>query len=72
LVENFCRTLKTDDAHCTGGAGKFLTAIATEMIPQLAGKFPIDTAQLGLFGLSAGGFFASWVVFSRIHPSRST
>jgi uncharacterized protein len=68
LVENFCRTLKTDDARCTGGAGKFLTAIATEIIPQLAAKFPIDTAQLGLFGLSAGGFFASWAIFQPTSP----
>lgn len=68
LVENFCRTLKTDDARCTGGAGKFLTAIATEMIPELAARFPIDTAQLGLFGLSAGGFFASWAIFQPNSP----
>lgn len=68
LVENFCRTLKTDESRCTGGAGKFLTAIATEIIPQLAAKFPIDTAQLGLFGLSAGGFFASWAIFQPSSP----
>ena len=68
LVEGFCRTLKTDDARCTGGAGKFLTAIATEMIPELAAKFPIDTAQLGLFGLSAGGFFTSWAIFQPSSP----
>jgi predicted alpha/beta superfamily hydrolase len=71
LVENFCRTLKTDDARCTGGAGKFLTAIATEMIPQLAATFPIDTAQLGLFGLSAGGFFASWAIFQPSSPFKN-
>ncbi|MBL8986723.1 MAG: alpha/beta hydrolase [Gemmatimonadetes bacterium] len=68
LVEGLCRTLKTDEARCTGGAGKFLTAIATEMIPQLAGRFPIDTADLGLFGLSAGGFFASWAIFQPNSP----
>lgn len=68
LVENICRTLKTDDAHCTGGSGKFLAAIATEMIPQLAATVPIDTAQLGLFGLSAGGFFASWAIFQPNSP----
>lgn len=68
LVEGLCRSLKTDEARCTGGAGKFLTAIATEMIPQLAAKFPIDTAQLGLFGLSAGGFFTSWAIFQPNSP----
>jgi predicted alpha/beta superfamily hydrolase len=50
LVESVCRTLKSDDGRCTGGAGKFLTAIATEMIPTLAATVPIDTAQLSLFG----------------------
>ncbi len=68
LVENFCRTLKTDAERCTGGAAKFLTAITTEMIPQLAAKFPIDTTELGLLGLSAGGFFASWAIFQPNSP----
>lgn len=68
LVENFCRTLKTDADRCTGGAARFLNAIATEMIPQLAARFPIDTTQLGLFGLSAGGFFASWALFQPNSP----
>ncbi len=68
LVENLCRMLKTDDARCTGGAAKFLSAITTEMIPQLAASFPIDTAQLGLFGLSAGGFFTSWAIFQPNSP----
>jgi len=68
LVENFCQRFKAAEGRCTGGAGKFLTAIATEMIPQLAAKFPIDTAQLGLFGLSAGGFFTSWAIFQPNSP----
>jgi predicted alpha/beta superfamily hydrolase len=38
------------------------------MIPQLAAKYPIDTTQLGLFGLSAGGFFTSWVIFQPNTP----
>jgi len=67
-VENYCRMFKSEEGRCTGGAGKFLTAIASEMIPQLAAKFPIDTAQLGLFGLSAGGFFASWAIFQPNSP----
>lgn len=68
LVEGFCKQLKTAEDRCTGGSGKFITAIATEMIPQLAAKFPIDTAQLGLFGLSAGGFLASWAIFQPNSP----
>lgn len=38
------------------------------MIPQLAPRFPIDTAQLGLFRLSAGGFFASRAIFRPSSP----
>lgn len=67
-VEGFCKRFKSPEGRCTGGSGKFLTAIATEMIPQLAAKFPIDTTQLGLFGISAGGFFASWAIFQPNTP----
>jgi predicted alpha/beta superfamily hydrolase len=67
-VENYCRMFKSEEGRCTGGAGKFLAAIASEMIPRLAARFPIDTAQLGLFGLSAGGFFASWAIFQPNSP----
>ncbi len=68
LVEDTCKHFKSPAGRCTGGSAKFLTAIATEMIPLLAAEFPIDTAQLGLFGLSAGGFFTSWVIFQPNTP----
>ena len=67
-VEEYCRRFKSEEGRCTGGAGKFLTAIASEMIRQLAAKFPMDTAQLGLCGLSAGGFFPSWAIFQPNSP----
>jgi predicted alpha/beta superfamily hydrolase len=67
-VENYCRMFKSEEGRCSGGAGKFLTAIVSEMVPQLAARFPIDTAHLGLFGLSAGGFFASWAIFQPNSP----
>jgi hypothetical protein len=67
-VEEYCKKFKSPEGRCTGGSEKFLTAIATEMIPLLAAKFPIDTAQLGLFGLSAGGFFTSWAIFQPNTP----
>ena len=70
-VENYCRMSKSEEGRCSGGAGKFLTAIASEMVPQLAAQFPIDTAQLGLFGLSAGGFFASWAIFQPNSPFKN-
>ena len=67
-VENYCRMFKSEEGRCSGGAGKFLAAIVSEMVPQLAARFPIDTAQLGLFGLSAGGFFTSWAIFQPNSP----
>jgi uncharacterized protein len=67
-VEGYCKQFKSREGRCTGGSPKFLTAIATEMIPLLAKKFPIDTTQLGLFGVSAGGFFASWAIFQPDTP----
>ena len=67
-VEHACKSLNSPPDRCTGGAAKFLTAISTEMIPLLAARFPIDTAQLGLFGISAGGFFATWVIFQPNTP----
>ncbi|MDT9598691.1 alpha/beta hydrolase [Sphingosinicella rhizophila] len=67
-VEGFCKTFKSPEGRCTGGAAKFLKAISAEMIPVLAEKYPIDTTQLGLFGLSAGGFFTSWAIFQPETP----
>lgn len=69
-VEGFCKRFKSPEGKCTGGAGKFLAAITSEMIPLLTAKFPIDTNQLGLFGLSAGGFFTSWAIFQPNTPFR--
>ena len=67
-VESYCKSFNSPADRCTGGSGKFLSAITTEMIPLLAAKFPVDTAQLGLFGLSAGGFFTSWAIFQPNTP----
>lgn len=36
----------------------------------MAARYPIDTTQLGLFGISAGGFFASWTIFQANSPFR--
>lgn len=63
VVAGACTTLRSPPGRCTGGAPAFLRVINEELIPGLAQRFPVDTAQLGLFGLSAGGFFASWVIF---------
>jgi hypothetical protein len=67
-VEGFCKEFKSAPDRCTGGSAKLLTAITAELLPLLAAKYPMDTAQLGLFGLSAGGFFTSWVIFQPNTP----
>lgn len=68
VVESACATFKSPAGRCTGGAPDFLRMIATELVPALARRFPVDTAQLGLFGVSAGGFFASWAIFEPGSP----
>jgi uncharacterized protein len=67
-VEGYCKTFKSPEGRCTGGAERLLASLTTEMIPLLAAKFPIDTKELGLFGVSAGGFFTSWVIFQPNSP----
>jgi uncharacterized protein len=67
-LEGYCKQFRSAEGRCTGGSAKFLAAITAEMIPLLAARFPIDTTQLGLFGLSAGGFFTSWAIFQPDTP----
>jgi predicted alpha/beta superfamily hydrolase len=67
-VTKVCQNIHSAEGKCAGGAPKFLNAIVSELIPLVAAKYPIDTTQLGLFGISAGGFFASWVMFQPNSP----
>jgi predicted alpha/beta superfamily hydrolase len=67
-VSKYCKDFHSEEGKCSGGAPKFLNAIATELVPLVAAKYPIDTNQLGLFGISAGGFFTSWVIFQPNSP----
>ena len=69
-VTKACQTYRSPAGRCAGGAPSFLNAIVTELIPLVAAKYPIDPAQLGLFGISAGGFFASWTIFQPNSPFR--
>jgi len=49
-------------ARCTGGAPVLLSFITDELLPAIGGEYRVDANDLGLFGDSAGGFFASWVL----------
>lgn len=70
-VSGLCASLKTAEARCTGGAEKFLDVILKELIPLVSAKYPaIDLDRLGLFGISAGGFFTTWAMFQPNVPFR--
>ncbi len=69
-VSKFCQGLHSEPGRCTGGAPGFLKVIVSELIPLITAKYQIDPSQLGLFGVSAGGFFASWAIFQPDSPFR--
>lgn len=70
LIAKVCRDYRSPPGRCTGGAPRFYAAIVKEMLPWILAKYPIDPDQLGLFGISAGGYFASWALFQPDSPFR--
>lgn len=68
VVAETCQKVHSEPGKCVGGQARFLNAIVTELIPLVAAKYPIDTGDLGLFGISAGGYFASWTIFQSSSP----
>lgn len=66
-----CQSWKIAPADCVGGAPKFLAMLVDELLPQLVAKYRVDRDRLGLFGVSAGGFFASWAMFQEKSPFRT-
>ncbi len=71
LVSEGCKSFNVSLDRCTGGAPQFLQLITSELLPGVLRRFPIDTTKLTLFGLSAGGFFTSWVMFQPNSPFRN-
>lgn len=70
-VAGGCKAWKLAIDDCVGGAPKFLTMLVDELLPRLTSKYRIDRDRLGLFGVSAGGFFASWAIFQEKSPFRT-
>jgi len=68
LISTLCEGNKVMPEHCVGGAPRFLNVIVGEVLPLLLRRYPIDPERLGLFGISAGGFFASWAMFQPTSP----
>ncbi len=50
------------EADTVSGAKNFLNFMRKELIPYVEEHYPADTADRGLFGYSAGGLFATWVL----------
>lgn len=71
MVKGLCGAYGTSPERCAGGASRFLRFIVGDVLPRVAAKYPIDMSSLGLFGLSAGGFFASWAIFQPESPFRT-
>lgn len=71
MLTGLCGAYGTAPDRCVGGAPSFLRLIVGEVLPRVATKYPIDMSNLGLFGLSAGGFFASWAIFQPESPFRT-
>jgi predicted alpha/beta superfamily hydrolase len=70
-VTEICKKFGTPPAECTGGAPAFSRFIASELLPALQAKFPIDQRNLTLGGISAGGFFGLWVAFQPESPFKN-
>jgi ferri-bacillibactin esterase len=68
VLTQACADYHSPAGRCVGGAPAFLAFLASELLPALLQRYPIDPARLGLFGWSAGGFFASWAVFQPSSP----
>ena len=67
-LTKFCRQIQSPEGRCVGGDERFLKVIVSELIPLISAKYPIDSTQLGLFGISAGGYFVSWAMFQPSSP----
>lgn len=67
-VTQYCEAFHSPRDQCTGGAPQFLRMIVRELIPLVQARYRVDPARLGLFGISAGGFFASWAIFQPESP----
>jgi predicted alpha/beta superfamily hydrolase len=72
LLKRLCEgrhQLSTD--ACLGGAPLFLQFIRDELLPLLKTRYRMDPDDLCLFGISAGGFFASWTLLQESSPFQS-
>jgi len=69
-VSKVCKQIESPAGRCVGGQERFLKVIVSELLPLITAKYSIDPGDLGLFGVSAGGYFVSWVIFQPSSPFR--
>jgi hypothetical protein len=70
VVTATCKQMGSAHDRCTGGAPAFLQLIVREVLPLIQQRYRVDSSDLALFGVSAGGFFASWAMFQEASPFR--
>lgn len=56
------------DRQDIGGAPKFYQFICDELLADLQTMYPIDQTDIGLAGVSAGGFFTCYALFQEVSP----
>lgn len=61
LIERY-GTYVADVLPETGGAASFLDFLQDELIPFVEAEYPVDSADRGIFGYSAGGLFAFYAL----------
>lgn len=72
VMKQVCKDrYQLDAKECLGGAPEFLRFISGEFLTVMNNKYRIDNDRLGLFGISAGGFFASWTLLQEESPFRN-
>ena len=72
VMKQVCKDrYQLDAKECLGGAPEFLRFISGELLTVMNNKYRIDNDRLGLFGISAGGFFASWTLLQEQSPFRN-
>jgi predicted alpha/beta superfamily hydrolase len=71
ILRSLFAVIGQDARKQLGRAPDFLSFLAEELLPQLTQAFPIDGADLGLLGHSAGGTFAGYALSQARSPFRN-
>ncbi|HKY93425.1 MAG TPA: alpha/beta hydrolase-fold protein, partial [Nevskiaceae bacterium] len=70
ILRSLYAVIGQDARQHLGRAPAFLSFLADELLPRMIEQFPIDTAELGVLGHSAGGAFAGYALSQARSPFR--